>query len=43
MDIQTVDMTCTFQNLGVQCVKKKDAAESLEGREKIRVIIQLVT
>jgi c-Rel proto-oncogene protein len=36
MDINPVDMTCVFQNLGVQCVKKKDASDSLTQRQAIR-------
>ena len=36
LDVQS-DMTATFQNLGVQCVKRKDVKDSLMQREKIRV------
>ena len=31
------DMTATFTNLGIQCVRKKDAPESLRDRQKIKV------
>merc|ERR1719499_2106015 len=31
------DMTASFPNLGIQCVKKKDIDESLTQRQKIRV------
>jgi len=37
MDINTPDMTATFQNLGIQCVRRKDAPASLGQREKIQV------
>lgn len=37
MDINTPDMTVTFQNLGIQCVRRKDAPASLAQREKIQV------
>lgn len=37
MDINTPDMTATFQNLGIQCVRRKDAPASLAQREKIQV------
>lgn len=30
-------MTATFQNLGIQCVKKKDIEAALKVREEIRV------
>lgn len=30
-------MTVSFQNLGIQCVKKKDIEEALKTREEIRV------
>ena len=35
--ISKPDMSYTFQNLGIQCVRKKDAPASLEARQKIRV------
>ena len=31
------DMTASFPNLGIQCVKKKDIDESLTLRQQIRV------
>jgi Rel/ankyrin family protein len=31
------NMTCSFSNLGIQCVKKKDIEEALTSRETIRV------
>ena len=37
VEISTEDMTATFQNLGIQCVKKKDIEEALTIRESIRV------
>lgn len=37
VDINSPDMKFSFQNLGVQCVRKKDAPESLERRKKIKV------
>ena len=37
VEISKPDMTYTFQNLGIQCVKKKEIAESLEMRKKIKV------
>jgi hypothetical protein len=37
MDINTPEMTATFQNLGIQCVRRKDAPASLAQREKIQV------
>lgn len=37
MDFTKPDMTYTFQNLGIQCVRKKDAPESLERRKNIKV------
>jgi len=36
-EINTADMTAVFSHLGIQCVRKKDAAESLKLREEIRV------
>ena len=30
-------MICTFSNLGIQCVKKKDIEGALKLREEIRV------
>ncbi|GFT25575.1 embryonic polarity protein dorsal [Nephila pilipes] len=35
--INTPDMVCSFANLGIQCVKKKDIKESLTQREEIKV------
>ena len=29
VDISNEDMTCQFPNLGIQCVRKKDAPASL--------------
>ena len=37
VQITKPDMTYAFQNLGIQCVKKKEIAESLEVRKKIKV------
>ncbi|XP_059097155.1 transcription factor p65-like isoform X2 [Tigriopus californicus] len=37
VEITKPDMTYSFQNLGIQCVKRKDAQQSLERRQKIRV------
>ena len=37
VDFNNSDMTVAFQNIGIQCVKKKDAAASLAQREKIQV------
>lgn len=37
VDISKADMTYAFQNLGIQCVRKKDAPESLDRRQKIKV------
>lgn len=37
VEINNEDMTATFQNLGIQCVKKKDIEEALTIREEIRV------
>jgi len=36
-EINVADMTAVFTHLGIQCVKKKDAAESLKRRQEIRV------
>ena len=33
----TEAMNCSFPNLGIQCVKKKDIEESLVLRQQIRV------
>nr|BBD75287.1 dorsal protein [Parasteatoda tepidariorum] len=35
--INSPDMVCSFANLGIQCVKKKDIKESLSHREAIQV------
>ena len=35
--VTKTDMSYTFQNLGIQCVRKKDAPASLDARQKIRV------
>uniref|UniRef100_A0A0K2UFK0 Embryonic polarity protein dorsallike [Acyrthosiphon pisum] n=1 Tax=Lepeophtheirus salmonis TaxID=72036 RepID=A0A0K2UFK0_LEPSM len=37
MDINNDEMMCSFQNLGIQCVKRKDAPDSLTQRQMIRV------
>ncbi|XP_031634874.1 embryonic polarity protein dorsal isoform X2 [Contarinia nasturtii] len=37
LEINNDNMTATFANLGIQCVKKKDIDDSLKEREKIRV------
>lgn len=37
MEINSDNMTVTFSNLGIQCVKKKDIDEALRTREEIRV------
>nr|ALF84899.1 dorsal-like protein [Paracyclopina nana] len=37
VEVNQVDMTCVFQNLGIQCVKRKDAPDSLTQRQEIRV------
>lgn len=37
VNLNTETMSVTFQNLGIQCVKKKDVEESLIKRERIRV------
>jgi c-Rel proto-oncogene protein len=37
MEITNEDMTCSFANIGIQCVRKKDAPASLTNREKIKV------
>ncbi len=37
VDINKPDMTYAFHNLGIQCVRRKDAPASLEKREKIKV------
>jgi len=36
-EVNVADMTAVFTHLGIQCVKKKDAAASLKTREEIRV------
>ena len=37
VNLSVETMAVTFQNLGIQCVKKKDVEESLRLREAIRV------
>ena len=37
MDVDEDTMTATFTNLGIQCVKKKDMAESLQTRKEIGI------
>ena len=37
VDINKPDMTYAFQNLGIQCVRRKDAPASLDKRQKIKV------
>ncbi|XP_057325543.1 embryonic polarity protein dorsal [Microplitis mediator] len=37
LEISSENMTVTFANLGIQCVKKKDIEEALRVREEIRV------
>lgn len=37
LEIASENMTVTFANLGIQCVKKKDIEEALRVREEIRV------
>ena len=37
MEITNEDMTCSFSNIGIQCIKKKDAPTSLTKREQIKV------
>ncbi|XP_076765856.1 dorsal isoform X3 [Xylocopa sonorina] len=37
VEISSENMTVTFANLGIQCVKKKDIEEALRIREEIRV------
>jgi len=37
VNVNVETMSVTFQNLGIQCVKKKDVEESLRLRESIRV------
>ncbi|KAL2722144.1 embryonic polarity protein dorsal-like isoform X1 [Vespula maculifrons] len=37
LEISSENMTVTFANLGIQCVKKKDIEEALKIREEIRV------
>ncbi|XP_006619741.1 embryonic polarity protein dorsal-like isoform X2 [Apis dorsata] len=37
VEISSENMTVTFANLGIQCVKKKDIEEALKIREEIRV------
>lgn len=37
IEINNESMTASFQNLGIQCVKRKDIDDALKVREKIRV------
>lgn len=37
LEVNNEQMTLSFANLGIQCVKKKDIEEALRVREKIRV------
>uniref|UniRef100_T1JKR2 RHD domain-containing protein n=1 Tax=Strigamia maritima TaxID=126957 RepID=T1JKR2_STRMM len=37
MTVNCENMICTFSNLGIQCVKKKDVDEALREREVLRV------
>ncbi|XP_071864541.1 dorsal isoform X2 [Bombus fervidus] len=37
VEVSSENMTVTFANLGIQCVKKKDIEEALKIREEIRV------
>lgn len=37
LEISSENMTVTFANLGIQCVKKKDIEEALKIREEMRV------
>lgn len=37
IEINNESMTASFQNLGIQCVKKKDIDDALKMREEIRV------
>ncbi|XP_076672034.1 dorsal isoform X3 [Andrena cerasifolii] len=37
VEVSSENMTVTFANLGIQCVKKKDIEEALRVREEIRV------
>ncbi|XP_046387413.1 proto-oncogene c-Rel-like isoform X2 [Ischnura elegans] len=37
VEMNSENMVCTFSNLGIQCVKKKDIEEALKVREDIRV------
>lgn len=37
IEINNESMTASFQNLGIQCVKRKDIEEALKVREEIRV------
>lgn len=37
MEINSESMIASFQNLGIQCVKRKDIYEALRVREEIRV------
>jgi c-Rel proto-oncogene protein len=37
MELNNENMTMTFSNLGIQCVKKRDIAEALSLRKEIQV------
>lgn len=37
LEINNKDMTVSFSNLGIQCVKKRDIEDALKVREEIRV------
>lgn len=37
VEVCSDDMSVSFPNLGIQCVKKKDIEEALREREEIRV------
>lgn len=37
VEISNQEMSATFSNLGIQCVKRKDIEEALRVRESIRV------
>ena len=41
VEIVKPDMTHSFQNLGIQCVRKKDQAASLQHRKGIKVRMEL--
>ena len=37
LEIKNDNMTCSFSNLGIQCVKKKDIEQALKLREEMLV------